>query len=427
LNQVELLSRIGIALAIGFLIGIERGWRERDEAEGERAAGLRTFTLIGLSGGVWALLGKEFGEAVFAAGFLAIAGGITLYRWRESEREGSVGATTLIAALLTFGLGAYAVVGDKTVAAAAAVATAALLAAKSSLHGWVKAVSWLELRAALILLSMTFLALPLLPDRGFGPNDALNPHTLWLMAITIAGVSFAGYVAIKVAGEKYGVLIAGVAGGLVSSTVATVDMARRARDGDCDTRSGLAGALAASATMFLRVGVIVALFGPALLPAVAPAMAAGLLVLAAISIVLAKPWQPAPTAEPQERTRFTNPFQLRAVLGFAALLAFMLVVSKALAIGLGGRGAVALAAVSGLADVDAITLSMTGLAGSAVSPVEAVAAILVAIAANSVTKSGIAIAIGGRWFGIAYAAASAVAMIAAGVVSVLASWYGAMA
>jgi uncharacterized membrane protein (DUF4010 family) len=356
-----------------------------------------------------------------------VAGAITLYRWGESEREGSVGATTLIAALLTFGLGAYAVVGDITVAVAAAVATAALLAAKSWLHGWVKAISWPELRDALVLLAMSFLVLPLLPDRGFGPNDALNPRSLWVMAITIAGVSFVGYVAIKVAGEKYGFLIAGVAGGLVSSTVATVDMARRTRDGDCDKRSGLAGALAASATMFLRVGVIVALFGTALLPALAPAMTAGFLVLAAIAIVLGKPWRSSPTVQTQGSTRFSNPFKLRGVLGFAALLSFMLVVSKALAIGFGGRGAVALAAVSGLADVDAITLSMTGLAGSAVRPVEAVAAILAAIAANSLTKSAIAIAIGGRWFGIAYAAASAVALVAAGMVASLASWYGALA
>jgi len=170
LDQTELLTRIGIALAIGFLIGVERGWQERDEGEGERAAGLRTFALIGLSGGIWALLAKSLGDAAFAAGFIALAVAITLYRWRESEREGSFGATTLIAALLTFGLGAYAAVGDMTVAAAAAVATAVLLAAKAWLHSWVKALSWPELRASLILLAMTFLALPLLPDRGFGPN-----------------------------------------------------------------------------------------------------------------------------------------------------------------------------------------------------------------------------------------------------------------
>src|SRR6185503_14333432 len=114
MDQTELLTRIGLALAIGFLVGVERGWREREEGEGERAAGLRTFSLIGLSGGIWALLSEELGEAAFAAGFVATAVAITLYRWRETEREGSVGATTLIAALLTFGLGAYAAVGDTT-------------------------------------------------------------------------------------------------------------------------------------------------------------------------------------------------------------------------------------------------------------------------------------------------------------------------
>jgi uncharacterized membrane protein (DUF4010 family) len=422
LDQVELLTRIGIALAIGFLIGVERGWRERDQEEGERAAGLRTFTLIGLSGAIWALLARELGEAAFAAGFIAVAVAITLYRWRESEREQSLGATTLIAALLTFGLGAYAAVGDKTVATAAAVATAVLLAAKGWLHGWVKTLSWPELRASLILLAMTFLALPLLPDRGFGPNQALNPHGLWLMAIAIAGVSFIGYVAIKVAGQKYGILIAGVAGGLVSSTVATVDMARRARTGGADTRTCLAGALAASATMFVRVGVVVALFGPSLIAVLAPSVAAGMLVLAVVALVLARPWQPSEPVALEEPARFANPFEIRAVLGFAALLAFMLVASKALAIAFGGRGALALAAVSGLADVDAITLSMAGLAGSAVTPGVAVGAILIAIAANSLAKTGIAIAIGGRRFGLAYAAGSAAALVAAGVVAFVEAW-----
>ena len=359
-------------------------------------------------------------------------------RWRESEREGSFGATTLIAALLTFGLGGYAAVGDITVAAAAAVATAVLLAAKGWLHGWVKALSWPELRAALTLLAMTFLALPVLPDTGFGPNQALNPHSLWLMAITIAGVSFIGYVAIKVAGEKYGVLIAGIAGGLVSSTIATVDMARRSREGDGNGGAYLAGALAASAVMFVRVGVIIALFGPSLMARLAAPLGSGMVVLLAIAVVLARPWRPQESRAPDEQNRrkraegrkpahFANPFEFRAVLGFAALLAVMLVVSKALAVAFGGRGAVALAAIAGLADVDTITLSMTGLAGSSVTPVVAAVSILVAVAANSLAKSGIAIGLGGGRFGIAYAAASGAALIAVGVVTVLASWYGAMA
>src|SRR5262245_16895117 len=178
MDQTELLTRAGLALAIGFLIGVERGWRERAEEEGERTAGVRTFSLIALSGAVWALLSGMLGEVVFAAGFIAVAVAITLFRWRETEREGSLGATTLIAAFLTFGLGAYAMVGDEGVAAAVAVATAVLLAAKGWLHAWVKALSWPELRASLILLAMTFLALPLLPDRGYGPYEALNPHAL---------------------------------------------------------------------------------------------------------------------------------------------------------------------------------------------------------------------------------------------------------
>src|SRR5262245_2701973 len=134
MDQTELLTRAGLALAIGFLIGVERGWRERTEEEGGRAAGVRTFSLIALSGAVWALLAGILGQVVFAAGFIAVAAAITLFRWRETEREGSLGATTLVAALLTFGLGAYAMVGDDVVAAAAAVATALLLSAKSWLH-----------------------------------------------------------------------------------------------------------------------------------------------------------------------------------------------------------------------------------------------------------------------------------------------------
>src|SRR5690606_38459035 len=152
------------------------------------------------------------GEMAFAAGFLAVAGAVTLFRWRESEREGGFGATTVVVAFLTFGLGAYAVAGDMTAAAAAAVATAAILAAKGWLHAWLRALTWEELRSALILSAMTFVVLPVLPDRGYGPYEALNPRSLWLMTIAIAGVSFIGYVAVRVAGSRHGPLIAGVAG-----------------------------------------------------------------------------------------------------------------------------------------------------------------------------------------------------------------------
>jgi uncharacterized membrane protein (DUF4010 family) len=423
MNQEELLTRLGLALAIGFLIGVERGWRSREEAEGERAAGLRTFALTGLSGGLWALLAEEVGDVVFAAGFLAFAAAITLFRWRETEHEGRFGATTVVAAFLTFALGAYAIVGDMIAAAAGAVATAALLAAKEVLHTWLKALSWEELRAALILLAMSFVVLPVLPDEGYGPYEALNPYSLWLMTIVVAGVSFIGYVAVKVAGTRYGTLIAGVAGGLVSSTVTTLDLARKAKAAPANARMFLAGAIAASVTMFGRVGIVVVLFGPSLLERLAAPLAAAAVVLIAAALVLIAPWAKTEQMSEGEGAQLKNPFDLREALGFAALLAVILVLSKALTAMFGAEGSVGLAAVAGIADVDAITLSMTQLAGSGgSSALEAALAILVAVAANSLSKSALAIFAGGRWFGSLYLAISLAALVAGGVVALGEGW-----
>ena len=242
----------------------------------------------------------------------AFAGGFTLFKWREAEREGDFGATTLVAALLTFALGALAVLGDMTVAAAAAVAMVALLAAKRWLHQWIETLTWEELRATLILLVMSFVALPVLPDRGYGPYDAINPHALWLMTIAIAGVSFIGYVAVRIIGARYGTLVAGVAGGLVSSTAATVDFARKARAQAGAARIELAGALAASAIMFLRILVIVALFGPSHLALLVAPLAAAALVLLGASLAFGAGW----TAEGGDAdSRRRVPQSLRAHLG----------------------------------------------------------------------------------------------------------------
>ncbi len=415
MSEQELLTRLGLALAIGLLIGVERGWRERTQAEGERTAGLRTFALIGLLGGVWGVLFSVVGALPLAMAFLAFAGGFTLFKWREAEREGDFGATTLVAALLTFALGALAVLGDMTAAAAAAVATAALLAAKRWLHQWVETLTWEELRATLILLVMSFVALPVLPDRGFGPYAAINPHALWLMTIAIAGVSFIGYVAVRMIGTHYGTLIAGVAGGLVSSTAATITFARRAKQDPAAARIELAGALAASSIMFLRILVIVALFGASHLALLSAPLALAALVLLGGSLAFGARW----TGEGDDSGGggpFRNPFEILAVLRFAALLAVILVASKALVALFGGRGAVGVAAFAGLADVDAITLSITQVKGASVTAVEAAVAIFVAAVANSVTKTAIAFYAGTAGFGLRYGAVTLAAVLAAAAV-----------
>lgn len=213
MDTTELATRLGLALALGFVIGLERGWKEREEGEGHRTAGLRTFSLIGLLGGIFGMLSLGGDRILISAGFLLTGAVLAAFMWREGEREGDYSATTLVAALLTFLLGAFAVLGDMAVTAGAGVATVGLLAYKRQLHGFLARLTWAELRSGLLLGAMTFIALPLLPDRAIDPWGALNPHELWLITILIAAVSFLGYVAVKLAGPSRGVVVAAALAG----------------------------------------------------------------------------------------------------------------------------------------------------------------------------------------------------------------------
>jgi uncharacterized membrane protein (DUF4010 family) len=273
--------------------------------------------------------------------------------------------------------------------------------------------TWPELRAALTLLAMSFIALPVLPDRNYGPYGALNPYNLWLMTIVIAGVSFMGYVAVKLVGERYGTLIAGITGGVVSSTATTLDMARRARAAPENWRPLLAGALAASAVMFVRVGVVVALFGSFLLPALIAPLAAALVVTVVAAVYIDPPWRWHEARGSEAGAAFQNPLDLRSVLLFAAMLAVVLVLTKVATASYGDRSVIVLAAIAGVPDVDAMTLSMTQL--SSVATFDAQVAILVAVAANSLSKSVLALTVGGRRFGGAYIGASGGALIAGAI------------
>jgi uncharacterized membrane protein (DUF4010 family) len=399
-DTFELVGRLAVALAIGLVIGIERGWKQRGEAEGERAAGLRTHALSGLLGGIWGALALNTGQAgviAVALAFAAFTAAIAVFRYREMVHDKTFGATTVVAAMLAFALGALAVTGDRTAAAAAGVATAMLLALKAALHEWVKRLTWEELRAGLILLAMSVILLPLLPDRELSPSFPVNPHEIWLLTILIAALSFAGYVAIRLAGPSIGVLLSGLAGGLVSSTAVTLNMARLARaDGErCNIFA--AGVLVASAVMMLRVLIIVSIVNTALLAPIAAPLLLGAFALAGIAGYLAN-WgrEDCPVGKP---LALQNPFELRVVLEFGALLAVIMAAAKLLSSWSGANGAIVLAAVSGLIDVDAISISLARLAPQALAPNSAVYAILVAVVANSLTKIVLGTTAGGFKFG----------------------------
>jgi uncharacterized membrane protein (DUF4010 family) len=324
----------------------------------------------------------------------------------------------VVAGLLTFGLGAYAVLGNERVAIAGAVAMAVLLALKAPLHAWVRRLTWLEIRAVLILLAMSFLLLPLLPNRAIDPWGALNPAEIWLLAILIAAVSFAGYVAVRVLGDQAGIAVAAVAGSVASSTATTASFARLAAENERATPLLAGGILIAGITMLVRILAVAGALNPGLIGGLAlPLGAAALVLLAASAALLLR--HPVPDA-PHPALKLKNPFELPLALKLAALIAAIMVAAKLFSAIAGARGLLALAAASGLADVDAITLSMARLAGGQISGAEATAAILVAASVNTALKAAMAGYLGGARVGRIVGGVSVLALLALGATYALA-------
>jgi uncharacterized membrane protein (DUF4010 family) len=415
----QLLPRVALALGIGLLIGLERGWRTREEQPGRRTAGIRTFAISGLLGGIAGAIaqavggvGGASGGIVLAACFAAYSGVITVFCREENRAEGTFSATTAIAGMLTFALGAYALVGDVRIAAAAAVATAGILALREELHGWIAIITWPELRSALLLLAMTFIALPVVPADPIGPFGGVNPREVWVIAIVFAFVSFVGYLAVKYFGASRGVLVAAAAGGLVSSTAVTVTNARRAAAGEGSPRLLAAGVAVATMVSFMRVLAIIAVLQPQLLLFTAPALcaAAG----AALVYVSVMVFRQGPEAEQQREMEFRNPFGFWSVIGLALFLAAIILLGRLLGETLGAAGAIAGAIVAGISDVDAVTVSMARLTAT-IEPQHAAYAILAAVASNTIGKIGIGAVIDRGWFAIEIGIMATICLAAAAI------------
>ena len=415
----ELIHRLAAALAIGLLVGTERHWRERQEAAGRRTAGVRTFALTGLFGGVMAVLasalGQNGGALLLGFGIVALLAAQLPFALREAEAENKVSATSLVAALGTYSLGALAVLGDMAVAGAAAVAMTAILASRESLHGLMKRITWAELRSALMLLSMTLLVMPLVPDEPIALLGGLNPAKIWRFAILLAAISYLGYLAVRLMGPERGLLFSGAAGGLVSSTAVTLANARAAAAGGAGLALA-AGALMAGAVSCLRTIGIVAFIAPAVAAHLLAPLGVAALGMALAGFVLAR----RAGADGVAASMPDNPFELSAVLKIALLLAAVVLISKLAAERLGPEAVLAVAAITGLADVDAVALSVPLLAPTTISLEFAAQSILAAVAVNICAKAGYALALGGGRYGMAYAGLS----LAAGAVGALFVLFG---
>lgn len=418
--DLQIFERLGLALAIGLLIGLERGWREREAAEGSRVAGIRTFALIGLGGGLAVLLtGPQIGIGfgLVFAGFAALmiaayVGDVGLH---------GVGATTTVAALLTFLLGALAVAGEMAAAASAAVVTAILLSAKPILHRWLERIEYPELTAALKLLLISVVLLPVLPNRAVDPWNALNPYELWWMVVLVAGLSFCGYVAVRVAGPERGVMLTGLLGGLTSSTVATLNFARLSRRSEGAERVLAAAAAVACATMLPRILLVVGVLNwPLLLLLIAPLGGAALVIYLGAALL----WHRPADDQTPVSVRVDNPFEFWLALRFGLLLTAIMLLARLVPSWLGEQGVFLLAGIAGLGDVDAISLSMARYGGASVSLQAAALAVAIAAFSNTVVKATLAFMLGRSGMAWRLAAVLAASTLVAAAILL---WQGAAA
>ena len=394
------LGHLATALAIGLLLGVER---EHDNAHNStKPAGSRTFPLIALTGAVSAVLSPvALGVALGAVAALVIA-------WYLSTAE--PGATTEIAAIATFLLGALAWHRPE-LAVPVGVAAAALLAAKRPLHRFArKVVSDQDVRDAMILFVVAFVVLPLLPNRPLGPYGVLNPARVWWLVVAVTVIGWAGYVAARAFGERWGLLVAGFAGGFVSGSATTAVMARKYRTVGA---AAFPGAVAVNLATLVQIVAVTAIASPPVALRLLPAIGAGAVVLLAEVAWLV--WRTKPAESENDEPVVSRPMSLKAALSLAAILVLFLVITRAAADWLGGGGVVAAGALGGLADAHAAAIAAASLAPQSISVHIAVLACGAALATNTVVKLVLAAAAGEPRFALQLAAWLAPVVVAVGL------------
>jgi uncharacterized membrane protein (DUF4010 family) len=378
------LLRLGVALLAGLLIGLDRERAEQRKAR-ESYAGVRTFPLIALAGCIPMLLIDETGPWLVIVAFIAVAGVSAMAYWRGSA-AGDAGATTEIAGVATFLVGALAGSGRLLIAGAVGLTVSALLAAKPKLEAISRAMTTAEVAAVLEFAVISGVVLPLLPDRGYGPWEVLNPREIWLIVVFVTGLSFAGFIAGRLLGEGRGLLVTGLLGGLVSSTAVTVSMAQRSRESNGSSEPAAAAAIMASGVMTLRVLAFVAVINVGALWRLAPACL-GMALAAAFCARLAAR---ADHKQKASSGPMKNPLGLRQAAIFAAVYAVVLLGVRAAKEYFASGALFVTAALASVADVDAVTIAITRTGPGETGWRVPAAAITLAVVMNTLVKLVIA-------------------------------------
>lgn len=399
-----------LSLGLGLLVGMQR------ESANSKTAGIRTFPLITLTGTICGLLAKEFDGWIVAAGLLAVTLLVVianLHRMRNNT-AGS-GITTEIAVLFMYAMGAYLVFGEKIIAVVLTGVVTVLLHFKETLHGWVNRFGVEDLKAIMQFVLISMIILPVLPDVTYDRYASLNPKNIWLMVVLIVAISLVGYFIYKFIGSKAGVLLGGVLGGLISSTATTISYSRMARNTEAVTRLAAFVILTASAVSLVRVMIEISVVAPSSFRSFIYPLAAELLVMIILVVILFFQNRKEKTEMPAQN----NPAELKGALIFALLYGAISFISAAVKENFDDQALYVVSIISGLTDLDAITLSTAKMAEQkGLEPDLGWRLILVATLSNLVFKGGMAMVMGTRHLGRVVGILFAI-LIIAGVVIIL--------
>jgi uncharacterized membrane protein (DUF4010 family) len=384
MDDLSALRAFLTSLGVGLMMGLER------ERRGGTHAGLRTFGLVGVAGTACALLAQQAGASWLLP---AAALGLVLMMVAADRGGGEPDTTTTVALLLCFLFGAMLWHGLAQLTVALALGATALLYFKAELHDVTHRLTRQDIVSFLQFALITFVVLPILPDEGYGPYGQLNPYQIWLMVVLTAGISLAGYAALRLTSHGVAVPLLGLLGGLVSSTATTLVFARQMRQDARQADSAVAIIVMANLVVLLRIAVLAAALAPQGLPALAPVLAAGLVTGAAWPL---RSWWRLPKTR-GSLPELHSPTDLRQALGFGLVFAVVLVVSAAFHDYAGALGVYAIAAVSGLGDMDAIAISTFRLLGGGqITAPQAARAVVIALCANMTLKGAIVLFFAGR-------------------------------
>jgi uncharacterized membrane protein (DUF4010 family) len=415
--ELDAVVSIALALALGLLIGIERGWTQRDQAAGSRFAGIRTYGLLGLAGGLGGALQTAF-PALSAVLLVATAALVVMGYWRSTRGQkaapASISGTASLVGLLTLACGFVAGAGGHALASAATGVMVLVLAMRHQLHDWISRLDEREVLAIAHFALISLVILPLLPDTPMGPLDAWRPRQIWLVVVLVCGFSFLGYIAARRLGASRGILATAAAGAVVSSTAVTASLAGKMRDQAEDPAVLGSGIALASAVMFLRVIALVAALAPFALSTLLAWALPGMLASLAGAWLLGRSGKAGSATSPDLALR--NPFALGPALILAALVMVLSVAARWVLERFGDAGLAVVLALSGMLDVDSAIITMGNLPAGTIDPRLAALILMPPVLLNTLIKAGAAIGLAGwhqAWRSAAVLLASALAALAA--------------